>query len=226
MKLNLGCGPNVFAGWHNMDREDINKTFLSHMRSAQSFEGWPTWQRELGEALHRGDYFNIKQGDIMSVTEWPRPSYEPYNPYADAIYLGQVVEHLNPLHQLPRLLQNCYEKLKPGGVLRITTPCFDKILDAFGHFRMGDFAAEQPAFYASAPPTKQLSYLLFGATGPDSVWDHYEGHMHVWTPDTLTELLREAGFTGEVSQDWPSRRLPDVRDFGKSHSFALEVVKP
>ena len=221
MKLNLGCGANLFEGWLNVDIDDVEETYLRHLRSAENVESWPEWQRKQWEFLKAGGDFQFVRLNVVETWLYGLDCIGK----CDAIYLGQIVEHLNAIHELPMLLKQCHEALKPGGVLRLTTPCFDKILTAWMNDRMGDFAPEQPAFYAPASGTQQLSYLLFGATGPNSTRSNYEGHMHIWTPSTLEPVVREAGFTGEIDFSWPSKRLPDVRDFGESHSFALEVIR-
>lgn len=228
MRLNLGSGANLFEGWLNVDIDDVEETYLRHLRSAQNVDGWPEWQRRQWEFLRGGGVFKFQRYDFTKKwRQYATNRSDRLGPFYDveAIYLGQVVEHLNPLYELPALLKQCHKVLKPGGVLRLTTPCFDKILTAWMNDRMGDFAPEQPPFYALASNTQQLSYLLFGATGPNSTRSNYEGHMHIWTPSTLEPVVREAGFTGEIDFSWPSKRLPDVRDFGESHSFALEVCK-
>lgn len=222
MRLNLGCGPNVFEGWTNVDIEDVDQTFLSHMRSAHSFEGWPEWQKQIGNALKQGSGFRLHQCDFVK-DDWPKP-WDTWKNYADAIYIGQAIEHLNPVHELPTVLRKCHQVLKPGGVLRITTPDFALILQEFDSGNMGSFAQEQPGYYEKANPYDQLSYLLFGATGPNCTRSNYEGHFHIYTKETLASRVSAAGFS-QIDFPWPSTRLPDVRDFGRSHSFALEAIK-
>jgi predicted SAM-dependent methyltransferase len=227
VKLNLGCGANLFEGWTNVDIDDVEETYLRHLRSAENVESWPEWQRRQWEFLRGGGSFEFRQFDLMDFAKWPIGWGQVgfCEKTVDAIYLGQVVEHLNAIHELPRLLKQCFEVLKPGGVLRMTTPELNEIVAAYNNREMSMFNREQPAFYADASEADKLAYLLFGASGPNCTRKNYEGHFHCYTRESLSRRVREAGFTGEIDFSWPSKRLPDVRDFGESHSFALEVVK-
>lgn len=233
MRLNLGCGANLFEGWLNVDIDDVEETYLRHLRSAQNVDGWPEWQRRQWSFLRGGGAYDLAKCDFMESQPMAaiRIGGRMFTESCEAIYLGQVVEHLNPVWELPALLKRCYGALKPGGVLRMTTPDLEEIIHKYNMVDMLDFASEQPAFYAEGGRGEgreddRLAYLLFGASGPNCTRKNYEGHMHCYSRASLSRRVREAGFTGEIDFSWPSNRLPDVRDFGESHSFAFETVKP
>lgn len=84
----------------------------------------------------------------------------------DVVVSTEVIEHLYD----PRgFLRNCYELLKPGGVLVLTTPYHG-----------------------------YLKNLLLAITGKMDqhftvLWDH--GHIKFWSRDTIERVLTEAGFT-------------------------------
>ena len=227
MKVNLGCGSNLFEGWLNCDIDDVNETYIRHLWDAQNVDGWPEWQQEQWRYLHSGGSggnFRFRQLDFVH-DDWVAEL--KCEGRCDAIYLGQVVEHLNAREELPKVLAQCLRALKPEGILRMTTPDIDTIVTHYNRDLMGNFASEQPEFYARAHRADQLAYLLFGATGPNCTRKNYEGHFHGYVPDTLLSRCIEAGFSvHDWNTHWPSKRLPDVRDFGQSHSFALEVTKP
>jgi 2-polyprenyl-6-hydroxyphenyl methylase/3-demethylubiquinone-9 3-methyltransferase len=84
----------------------------------------------------------------------------------DVVISTEVIEHLyNPRG----FLKNCFDLLKPGGMLVITTPYHG-----------------------------YLKNLVMAATGTMDrhftvLWDH--GHIKFWSRKTLEQALRETGFT-------------------------------
>ena len=217
MKLNLCCGTNLFPGWVNIDKTNVEADYLRHLRDAPEGFVWPPEQQKLADA--------VKAGQL----EFIRHDVRKGLPYADgsveAIYVGQAIEHFNRRTEAPALLSECRRVLKPGGSIRLTTPDIRTLVAGFNLLNMGVWAYEQPAFYVDALPEDQLSYLLFGASGDNCTADNYEGHFHCYTTRSLYQLLTECGF----DCDW-NAQMPDVFsdtiDKGMSHSFAIEAVKP
>lgn len=220
MKLNLCCGANLFPDWRNVDKTDVEEQYIRHLRDAPDGFVWPEPQRELAAHVKAGKPLEFIRHDVrQGLARWATGS-------VDAIYIGQAIEHFNRRTEAPALLKECLRVLKPGASIRLTTPCLDKLVSAFVLERsLGDFASEQPAFYASGLPEDQLSYLLYGASGADSTNENYEGHHHCYTERSLGALLTECGFT-EAGDDWHAAIFMTCRDFGMSHSFAIEAVKP
>lgn len=226
LKLNLCSGPSIWpgSGWIHVDRVD-QAEYLRILREDVSPEmaaTWPADQRRLSEYLRAGGKIDFRVHDVR----------EPMAMFADcsvdAIYVGQAIEHFNPVREVPALLAECYALLKPGGVIRITTPDLDTLLDAYRFGRMQQFASEQPAFYAKAKPEAQLCYLLYGATGPDCTYSNYEGHFFCFTRSTMADALTEAGFSGPYNFHAIAGEglLGDeTNDCGMSHSFAVTAVK-
>jgi hypothetical protein len=87
---------------------------------------------------------------------------------------------------------------------------------------MDEFTNDQPAFYKGAHPANQLSYIMFGASGPRCTWDFYEGHMHLYTPESMWRAMQEAGF--RVQHHDPAFAA-EIHDEGMSHSFVIEAIK-
>lgn len=224
IRLNIACGANVFPDWVNIDRTDVEEQYLRHLRGLpeDQISTWPEHQRKLVGYLNEGR-IHFKQQDL-------RKGFPEYaDGTVDAIYLGQIVEHLNPLHELPKLLAECFRMLRSGGAARITTPNLELILNRREFNALDQFAAEQPDFYRGADDDDKLSYLLFGACGPDSTFDNYEGHMHIYTGPNLRRRVQQAGFDPVVATYIPEPMLPlfdGCIDCGMSHSFAIEAVKP
>jgi len=219
LKLNVGCGPNLFPGWVNYDREDQG-AYIDYLEKVNP-TALPPQQRRLAERVRGGEKVDFRIYDL-------RKGFPQYgNRTVDLIYLGQVIEHLNPIFEAAPLLMEFHRILKVGGVLRIATPDLVRLLTAYQEGRMDDFTAEQPDFYKGADQGNQLSFIMFGAAGPKSTSDHYEGHMHLYTPSSIRILLRETKFLGVEFVQPGQSSVPgmDVVDTGTTHSLFVEATK-
>lgn len=216
MKLNLCCGTNVFPGWLNIDRTDVEVDYLRHLRDAPVGFVWPPEQQRIADAVKAGK-LEFRRHDVRQGLPFADGS-------VDAIYIGQAIEHFNRRTEAPRLLRECYRVLRVGGHIKLTTPHLRALVSAYLNRDMDSFVPEQPDFYASAAEDDQLAYLLYGASGDNCTSESYEGHFHCYTPRTLRLLLGECGF-GPWHEESPTV-LADTIDKGMSHSFAIEAVKP
>jgi len=117
-RLHLGCGANIMEGWLNADLVQTDSI--------------PPQALKLVDSIF-----------IMDATQ--------RFPFTDAsfeyIYCEDFVEHFSQRDGLS-MFTECYRVLRPGGVWRFSTPCFDRILpglklaagrDAveFGHWGWG-----------------------------------------------------------------------------------------
>lgn len=223
-KLNIGSGPNVFpfTGWINYDREDITQ-YLDYIKKAP-LDGMPIRQQQLANYLKSGGLIDFKVQDLNN--KFPQHS----NNSVEAIYLGQMIEHLNPLYEVPAFLLECHRMLKIGGVLRITTPDLDLLIQAYLHNQMDKFVKEQPEFYKQADPGSQLAYIMYGSAGPNCRWNNYEGHFFLYTQKSMTTALQKAGFKNIEFYYEPGKSkdlvmAKEAIDEGLSHSFIVEAVK-
>jgi 2-polyprenyl-3-methyl-5-hydroxy-6-metoxy-1,4-benzoquinol methylase/glycosyltransferase involved in cell wall biosynthesis len=242
VKLNIGAGPNIFPfdGWVNYDREYSQIYFnqlhgiaqelrtLPHDKLSPNTVSWTNsmtdHQRALINYLVNGGKIDYKITDVQN----PFPQHNDNS--VDIIYLGQMIEHLNPIYTIPNLLNECYRMLKPGGILRITTPDLDLLIDAYKNNDLDKFAKEQPEFYKNADPASQLSFLIYGACGPDCKWNNYEGHMFLFNKKSMRTFLTKSGF--EKIEFFNKDMLTnneiikiEINDEGLSHSLIVEAVK-
>jgi len=225
LKLNLGCGPNVFPGWINIDRADMSGYLLFLASQNTDMGKMPPEQRTLAERLRKDGIqaFPRQVADIRKGLMYSSGS-------VDLIYLGQVIEHLNPVYEAPQLLRECWRVLVPKGILRISTPDLELLLNSYHAGGMDQFAGEQPEPYAKTKnQARKLAYIMYGSMGPASTSEHYEGHQMIYTFDSLAEMLREAGFEEIVRSDagasWSEVIKQECVDTGVSHSVFVEAVK-
>ena len=215
--LNVACGSNLFPKpWVNTDHVDMSEYIEFICRPP--IAGMPPEQVELCNRVREAGGIDFMVHDMMTRF-----------PYADGscdfIYLGQAIEHINPVHEVPRLLAEFWRLLKPGGILKMTTPDLERLLRAYWEGDMGTFADDQPSFYREATAEDQLAYIMYGASGAGSTSKSYEGHHHLYTPGTLTSRLNAIGFTN-ISELGHAHSLLGEVDKGMSHSFALGAEKP
>jgi len=225
-KLNIASGPNVFPfhGWINYDRESV-ASYIEAMKTYDENDiGVPEHQKNLISYLKSGGQIDFRVHDLRNS----------FIQHADnsisSIYFGQAIEHINPIYELPKFLKECYRMLIPGGLIRITTPDLDLLIQAYLNGQMDKFAIEQPAFYKNAHASAQLAFLMYGACGPSCTWDNYEGHMFLFTKESMTAVLQEAGFREiefyyETGKSKDPVMAKEAVDAGMTHSFIVEAIK-
>ncbi len=224
VKLNIACGPNIFpySGWINYDHADFNQYF-NFIRTIQTDNGMPDHQKKLWNYVQQGGEIQYQQHNMTQpFTQHPDES-------VDYIYVGRAIEHLSPIHQMPAFLKECHRMLKPGGILRMTTPDLQLLIDAFNSSQMDKFDDDQPEYYKKACPSEKLSYLMFGAGGENCTQQNYEGHFNLFTKTSMDRALEKAGFSKTVYYQEAGQGLneiaQEVRDEGLSHSLCVEAVK-
>ncbi len=223
IKLNIGAGPCIFPfdGWTNFDREDA--TGLIQLLKNGQFN-----HIEFFKKLN--DYHN-NGGKIECIIHDLRSGFPQYKDNSvDLIYVGQVIEHINPFFEAPQFIKECYRILKSGGVLRLATPDMDLLINAYLSGDMDKFAIEQPEIYKQMDPSAQLAMLMYGSSGSTCTWEHYEGHQFLYTKKSITNLLAFAGFTNiifyyESGKSKSPILEKEVTDFGMTHSMIIEVIK-
>jgi len=113
--------------------------------------------------------------------------------FADLIYASHCLEHFKYKY-IGKVLDEWFRILKPGAVLRLSVPDFDKLLDIFNETNNPDDIQEQ----------------LLG--GQDN---KYNFHYAVFNRKNLTAHLCRAGFV-EI-KEW----LPGVDEFSTFHDFSI-----
>lgn len=221
LKVNVASGPMLFAGWVNLDHVDMASyaQFLLHTGTA----GLPEHQAALARRAQAVGQLDFQVCDLRKGLPFPNDS-------VDFVYFGQAIEHLNPLYEVPPFLAECRRVLRPGGMVRISTPDLDLILASYLKGDMLEFAVEQPQPYRDArSKALRLAYLLFGSLGPHSTNDHYEGHHMVYNQASMTEVLEAAGFINVAffpPGETPNAAFKECIDTGVTHSLYAEAAKP
>lgn len=218
--INLACGPCIFAGWINIDKVDMRE-YVNFLLTTGT-NGLPEAQATLARRTQAAGQVDFRVHDVRKGLPFPDDS-------VDYIYVGQFIEHINPLYEVPQFLTECRRVLKPGGVARISTPDLDILLASYNSGDMMEFAIEQPQPYQDAKSKSlRLAYLMFGSLGPHSTAENYEGHMMVYNKESMTEILEAAGFRKVAFYppgESPHAAFRECIDTGITHSLFAEATK-
>jgi len=157
------------------------------------------------------DIFSNVRADIYSsalALPYDRGSF-------DIIYASHVLEHFNR-HLVTAAVNHWRDLLKPGGVLRLSVPCFDAIV----------------AYYMKTNDLNSLMGLLYG--GQSNFLDQ---HHIVFNKSILTIILSQAGFREMREWVWQETEHSDHDDYSQAYlphmdkesgllmSLNLEAVK-
>lgn len=223
VKLNIAAGPNIWPyDWINVDKYDFSQYF-TFIQTVPTSDGMPEHQKKLWKWCQKGNKIQYISHDMN------KPFSQFKNNSADFLYVGQALEHISPQHQAPAFLKECLRILKPGGIIRLTTPDLQKLLLAYNQDRMMEFANDQPEFYKDLDPSAQLAYIMYGSAGENCTQEHYEGHFFCYSEKSIADLLTKIGFK-EIQFTEPKCGknkdiAMEIEDFGFSHSLIVEAVK-
>jgi predicted SAM-dependent methyltransferase len=141
---------------------------------------------------------------------------------AEAVNSEHVVEHLDP-RAAPLFFAEAFRVLRPGGVIRTSTPDLRGIAEAYLAADPATLAAHRAHGYEEARNHADLlnNYL------------HMHGHRHVYDFETLALLLGQAGFEDvERAEFGQSRHEPlrgvDTHEMGQLSGLVVcvDAVKP
>jgi predicted SAM-dependent methyltransferase len=152
-------------------------------------------------------HIHIVTDDITSLPDFN-------NGTVDLVYMCHILEHIKR-KDLKRVLSEMKRVLKNGGILRISVPDFDKLIEVYS---------------ASGKDMNAISYQLMGGQ------DHeYNIHYSVFNYQSLSGLLKEVGFQKVASwnpdnckyHNFKDRATREIKVGGKKYpiSLNLEAVK-
>jgi len=118
-------------------------------------------------------------------------------PFEDVefINISQCFEHLN-LFEARALLKECYNVLNINGIIKISVPDMDILIEYMKNGKMDYFANIQPDFFSKGLKSQmiKLGIMGIGNMSNDSTREHFTGHQLLLNFDALKELLEESGF--------------------------------
>jgi predicted SAM-dependent methyltransferase len=178
LKLNLGCGRNVLAGWVNVDNSPsvlVSRVpgsarllhSLGAMRRAR--EEWPR---------------SIVWKDVCRGLPYPDGS-------AGKVYTSHMLEHLDRRCG-ESVLRECWRVLRSGGILRVVVP------DLAIHARR--YLERLDEHGAGRAPHDDFLRNVYGAYLRRKRYGADHRYMYDWP--TLADAMRQAGFERLVLQEF------------------------
>jgi len=114
----------------------------------------------------------------------------------ELIYACHVLEHIGR-NDYEDVLREWYRVLKPNGILRVSVPSFDAVVDYYTNI------------------DDDITYLLgFLVGGQKNEYDH---HYMVFTKRLLYSVLLSVGFVGVCEYDWSDTEHSDVDDYSQAY---------
>lgn len=138
------------------------------------------------------------------------------------IYSSHFFEHLEYRHGV-RLMRDCHQALRPGGVFRISLPDFRGL---FARYLQGGAGQNQPASKINL-----LKVLPDLEPGTETIVDHINygvyqrgEYKYIYDQEKIMLLLRRIGYSSVTESEYREGVDPDsgVR---RAYSFYVEAVK-
>ena len=124
------------------------------------------------------------------------------------IYSEHFIEHVT-LKQAAALLADCHRVLMPNGILRLTTPSLERVIDEYLSGRTQEW---RDVGWSPATPCQMVN-------GAFRLW----GHRFVYDADELKRILDEAGYRNVTQVAWRESTTPALRGL-ECRPFHGEII--
>jgi hypothetical protein len=178
MRLNIGCGATPTAGWLNLDnslavRVARQPVLLRALTATGVLSGS---SRDLASTARSE---NIRYANAVRRIPCPDSS-------VTAAYSAHMIEHLDR-GEARLFLREVRRVLRPGGIVRIAAPDLSMLVARYVESRDADEFVSG-TYLAAGRPAGLLSRARHAVVGP-------RHHLWMYDGESLTGLLRDAGFT-------------------------------
>ena len=126
----------------------------------------------------------------------------------ELVYSEHFIEHIS-LEQAVSLVAEIYRVLKPGGILRLSTPSLNKLVDEYLAGRTTEWSDME---WNPLTPCQMLNEGL-----------HLWGHQFVYDLNELQSLLEAAGFSGITQVAWRESSVPALVNL-ECRPFHNEII--
>jgi SAM-dependent methyltransferase len=212
IKVNLGSGTNTIEGWINIDKSW--NIYLSK---------FPTVKRilyKLGvipEGAFQADWKgkNVIRHDVKKGLPFEDES-------VNFIYCSHLLEHLTR-DDAKKVCQEAYRVLKKDGIFRVVVPDLKLLAEKY-------VESDRKFFGGSPKPTADLFLESLGLEGlrkrPILERILCSLHKYMYDAESLTFLLRSAGFQDVRERNFREGACPDLKEIeNRARSVYIEARK-
>jgi len=143
---------------------------------------------------------NFKNVDLMpgpGGIQWDlRQGIQEETGTVDVIFTEHLIEHLKQREGV-FFLADCYRCLKPGGVLRVSTPSLKSLVNDYRMKKLDRFRGT----WEPETPARMLNEAF-------RLW----GHEFLYDIDELVNVLYSVGFAEVIERDWHKSRHLDLQN--------------
>jgi predicted SAM-dependent methyltransferase len=221
VKVNVGCGKTVAAGWINIDKSP--SVLLSALPWLRLLSALP-WLRKLLRSVGiltpeqaEGFPSGVVHADVAKRIPLSDKS-------VDFIYGSHMIEHLSRWEALI-FVRECRRVLRDGGVLRLTTPDLEMMVH--------DYLNGSSPFSDSATTAADAFCMEYRAYAnaelgivKSVIRKLLSGDSHQWLYDheSIEALLHEGGFPDVTSCTYRRGRTPDLTSVeGRQRGLFVEA---
>jgi len=199
--VNLGCGLHCLPNWVNIDG-----SLTSLLSSKSIFLNKIIYRLAGSSAYYQFEEFN-KIVSENSLHWYDLSDNVPfYENSVDVVYSSHFLEHLSKANGY-LFLENIYNSLKPGGLLRLVLPDLDIAINSFNE---GKIDSTQDLFFYTSEDFD------------------FSAHKYNYNFKTLSNKLEEIGFVKVAKMNYQNGECPDLDflDLYPDHSMYIEAYKP
>lgn len=195
MRLHVGCGSTVVAGWVNLDKSpSVYLARVPGLRAALARARILT-PDQAGAVFPPG----IVHADVRNGLPYPDGS-------AAYVYSSHLIEHM-ARWQAQEFLRECHRVLQPAGVLRIATPDLADVVRGYVERERGnsstpaDHLMERLLTFHEYPGSRAQRVIRRLVTAP---------HQWLYDEESLLALVQECGFAEARPRGYRDGALPDL----------------
>lgn len=185
-----------------------------------------------GDRIYK-DWKNI---DLISHPKIIRHDLTKPLPYennsVDFIYSEHFLEHLDEVDGL-NLLTDCYNKLKVGGVLRLSIPCLSNMIEIYNNWEKKH--EYHPYIKNFENPVQFINWAFFGESSSNSKIKFLngsvstnDGHKFLYTKLDLFKKLKKVGFLNIEEKQKNESKYVDLQNLETREQICdltLEAIK-
>ena len=212
LKLNVGCGRTPVQGWRNYDNSiSVRLSKMPKMLMVMDKLGL------LSET--QLEFINIAMQNDISYANASK-----HLPHADGtvdvIYSSHMIEHLDK-NEADAFLKEAFRVLRPGGILRISTPDLKKLIEEYTGSGDAEEFIQRTHLTRDKNNTivRKVKYLLVG--------DRH--HQNLYDAKSLQSLLESNGFINIKELPAGTTMITDPGDLNlherESESLYMEATR-